>query len=170
MVIETVIFGASLVGCFGCWTSVLRHKLTMELEKHKLNNEALKPPVEVPPKPAPAQQSLTALLSRRKDLEEHINILRTRASDQRYNDKNFSQYRADSLKALEDARKEQQELVVEEKNLIELMYGVKNDRLVPAEKPVRFDPGRLVAEPLDGVSLVCDVELHNAEAGREGTA
>jgi hypothetical protein len=119
MVIETLIAGVTILGSVGCWAAVAKHRLTVELQKHEINVdlEVLKPvpePSPPAPPPHPAQQSLNELLSRRRNLENHITMLRERASDSRYAAKDCAQYRADALKALEDARKQQQELVVEE--------------------------------------------------------
>ncbi len=176
MIVEALILGASVVGCMGCWATVIKHKLNVELQKHKIDAdyEVLKPVPEpiratVQPAPSPMQQSLTALLFRREKLEHQITEIRTRVSG--YPDKSYTQYRTDALTTLEDARKEQQELVSEEVNLLEMMQGVKKDVKVDAsEKPVRVDSGGSLARLLDDSSELHDVELHDQEASREGSA
>lgn len=171
MIVETLIMGASLVGCMGCWAAVQKHRLTTELQKHKFDCEVLKPPPEpvapvLPPAPpSPAQQSLTALLERREKLENHITALRTRVSD--YSEARFTQYRADALKAIEDAREEQQELVLEQTGLLEMMQGTEDDA---AKKPVRVDTRGPVAERVDDSGDVHAVELHDEETSRESAA
>lgn len=134
MIVEALIAGASLVGCAGGWFAVQKHRITAEMQKHKLNHdlEVLRPTPtpkgETPP--CPAQQSLTALLERRERLENHITELRKRVCD--YSEARFAQYRLDSLKALEDAREEQKELVLEETGLLEMMQeaGEKDHKRV----------------------------------------
>jgi transposase len=105
------------------------------MQKHKLNHdlEVLKPPPEREAraeKPSPWQQSLTQLHTRRRTLEDNITDLRTRIIG--YADKSYAQYREDTLKALEDAREEQKELVLEETGLLEMMQetGEKDHKRV----------------------------------------
>lgn len=127
MIVETLIMGMSLVGCAGCWAAVQKHRIVAEMQKDKLKHdlEVLKPAPEpvVKVEPSPAQQSLTALLERREKLENHITELRKRVSE--YSEARFAQYRTDALQALEDARQEQQELVLEQTGLLEMMQGVR---------------------------------------------
>lgn len=120
MIVEAFVAGFSLVGCVGCWVAVQKHRITAEIQKHKLNHdlEVLKPSPE-PKVESPTQQSLTALLQRRERLENQIIELRKRVFD--YSESRFAQYRLDLLKALEDAREEQKELVLEETGLLEMM-------------------------------------------------
>lgn len=123
MIVEAFVAGFSLVGCVGCWVAVQKHRITAEIQKHKLNHdlEVLKPSPEpkVETTPSPTQQSLTALLQRRERLENQIIELRKHVFN--YSEARFAQYRLDSLKALEDAREEQKELVLEETGLLEMM-------------------------------------------------
>ena len=162
MIVEFLIMGSSFVGIAGCWAAVQKHKLTTQLEMHRLNNEVLKPaPEPVPPapprpEPSPTQQALTELLKRRRTLE-----------DNQYEEKKYTLWRADTLKALEDARTEQQELVLEETGLLEMMQGADNDA---AQKPVRIDPGGFVAERVADPGELHDAELHDEEASRESAA
>jgi len=128
LIVETLIAGSTLIGFAICWAVVQKHRITAEMQKHKLNHdlEVLKPTPEPKPEPtppSPAQQSLTALLERRENLERHINDIRKRVAD--YTEARFAQYRADSLQALEDARQEQQELVLEQTGLLEMMHQVR---------------------------------------------
>lgn len=130
MIVEALIMGASLVGCAGCWATVQKHRISGEMQKHKLDHdlEVLRPQPEPkielePTSPSPVQQSLTALLERRQNLENHISELRKRVCD--YSEARFAQYRADSLKALEDAREEQQELVLEQTGLLEMTQNMR---------------------------------------------
>lgn len=118
------------------------------------------------------QQSLVALLSRRKTLEDQIARLRDTVRDSNGESKAYAKYRSDALKALEDARKEQQELVLEQVGLLEMMQHGTNDEseLDPSEKSVRVDTGGHVAESLDAADDVHDAELYVEETGREGAA
>lgn len=189
MIVEALILGASIVGCAGCWASVVRHKFSIELQKHKINTdmEVLRPaperPLPPPPKPDPTpeqvfaaaqQQALNELLARRRTLESNITKLRDQACQ--YNqypsdDKKYAAWRSDTLKALDDARKEQQELVVEEAKLLASMRGAKNEpRLVSAEKSVQPDPGGFVARRVGDPGQLYDAELHDEEASRESSA
>jgi len=179
---EVLILGASLVGCVGCWATVARHRLSIELQKHKITTdyEYTKPaPEPVPPRKDPTatqqaldaqKKSLDALLERRKTLENHITALRNSSADGRYVDKAYNQWRSDALKALEDARKEQQELVLEETGLLEMMQGEKDEDTSPAAQSVQSSTGRRVAQRVDDLDDVRDVELHDEEASRESTA
>jgi hypothetical protein len=130
MIAECLIAGVSLVGCVGCWAAVQKHRIVAEMQKDKLKHdlEVLKPtPEPLPPpkneKPSPAQQALTQLLKRRDALEAHINEMRNRVIG--YSDKSYTQWRVDALKALEDAREEQKELVLEEIGLLEMMQTTR---------------------------------------------
>ncbi len=134
MIVEALVAGASLVGCVSCWVAVQKHRIAAEMQKHKLNHdlEVLRPTPELKndAAPCPAQQSLTALLERRERLEDHITELRKRVCD--HSEARFVQYRSDSLKALEDAREEQKELVLEETGLLKMMQdtGEKDHKRV----------------------------------------
>jgi len=143
MIVEALIAGMSLVGCVGCWAAVQKHRIEAEMQKDKLKHdlEVLKPPQEPAPpsKPDPMQQSLTQLLDRRKKLEDSITDLRTRIIG--YADKSYAQYREDTLKALDDAREEQKELVLEETGLLEMMQESK--------KRIATDVDQDLAELLD---------------------
>jgi transposase len=123
MIVEALIAGMSFVGSVGCWAAVEKHRISAEMQKDKLKHdlEVLKPTPEpkIVEEPSPAQQSLTALLERRESLENHITELRRRVSD--CQEARFAQYRTDSLKVLENARQEQQELVLEQVGLLEMM-------------------------------------------------
>lgn len=126
MIAEALILASSLIGCASCWAFVQKHRISAEMQKEKLKHdlEVLKPtPEPVKPlraeKPNPMQQSLTQLLKRREALEESISELRTRVIG--YSDKSYASYRTDALTALEDARQEQKELVLEEVGLLEMM-------------------------------------------------
>lgn len=146
MIVEALIAGMSLVGCVGCWAAVQKHRIVAEMQKDKLKHdlEVLKPtPEPTPPpkteKPSPMQQSLTQLLKRREELEENITELRNRIIG--YNSKEYAGYREDTLKALEDAREEQKELVLEETGLLEMMQESK--------KRIASDVDQDLAELLD---------------------
>jgi len=180
MIGEMLVVGGSLVGCVTCWAMVARHKLNIELQRHKITTdyEYTKPipdPLPPPEKPSAKQQALDALkksldslLERRKKLEDHITTLRNTTADGRYCDKSYAQWRADALKALEDARAEQQELVLEETDLLEMIQGAETDDKVDAtEKPVRVDTGGPVARRVDDPRELRDAELHDEEAGGE---
>ena len=45
MIGEALILGTSLLGCVGCWTAVARHRISAELQKHKITTdyESIKP-------------------------------------------------------------------------------------------------------------------------------
>lgn len=146
MIVETLIAGMSLLGCVGCWAAVQKHRIVAEMQKDKLKHdlEVLKPtPEPLPPPrvtpPSPPQQALTALLERRETLETQISDLRQRVCD--YGEARFNQYRIDALKALEDAREEQKELVLEETGLLEMMQEPK--------KRIATDVDQDLAELLD---------------------
>jgi transposase len=149
MIVEALIAGMSLVGCVGCWAAVQKHRIVAEMQKDKLKHdlEVLKPTSEPlpPPRvvpPSPPQQALTALLERRETLENQILDLRKRISE--HGEGRFTQYRADALKALEDAREEQQELVLEETGLLEMMQESKPRQLRVA--PQQFNSGSMLFE------------------------
>ena len=197
MIVETLIMGASMVGCMGCWAAVQKHRITMEVEKHKLNNEALKPP---PEKPEPLsleqqtfdvkrlreqqaidarlkaeqqvfdakKQALDHVLSRRRTLENKIDETRVRVTG--YADKQYAQYRTDALEALEDARKEQMELVAQQAELLALIGDDDESSMDTTSKPIRVDTGGPVAGRVDDPGDVHDVELHDEEASRESAA
>lgn len=179
---EVLILGASVVGCVGCWATVARHRLSVELQKHKITTdyEYTKPapdPLPPPEKPSSQQQALDAqkksldgLLERREKLEDHITALRNSTADGRYVDKSYNQWRADALKALDDARKEQQELVLEETGLLEMMQGAKSEDTNSTAQSVQSPAGRRVAQRVDDFDDVRDAELHDEEASRESTA
>lgn len=175
MIVEFLIMGSSLLGCVGCWAAVAKHRISAELQKHKINIDLqmVNPPPEPRPAPvveppSPTQQSLTELLTRRRTLEANISKLREQAcSFNQYDEKKYAAYRADTLKALEDARTEQQELVLEQTGLLEMMQGTDDD---PAKKSLRVDTGGPVAERVDDPGDVHDVELHDEEASRESAA
>ena len=112
------------------------------------------------------KKALDHLLQRRSMLEGEIAKLRT--SIQSYADKSYATYRADAVSALNDARKEQQELVVEQERLLATMKG-RNDVDAP-EEPVRVATGGPVAGRVDDPDLVHDAESDEQETGREGTA
>ena len=171
MIGEALILGTSLLGCVGCWTAVARHRISAELQKHKITTdyESIKPVPEPPrPEPTPAQQALTALLARRKNLEDHVTSLRSRVADNSH--QSYKDYRADAIKVLEDARTEQQELVLEETGLLEMMHGVKDGKVDSASKSIRVDTGGPVAERVDDSGELHAAELHDEETGRESTA
>ena len=180
MIAETLITGATLLGSVGCWAAVQKHRLTVELQKHKINvdMEVLKPVPEpvLPPPTQPAEQSLKELLSRRRNLENHITSLRERASDSRFSDKSYAQYRADALKALEDARQQQQELVAEEGRLLEMLQGENKNakELDSTKKSAQPDPGRPVVtstrERVDDPGELHVAELHDEKTGGKGPA
>lgn len=141
MIIEVLLVATSIVGCAGCWAAVQKHRISAELQKHKLDHdlEVLKPPPMpkiAPPPETPAQQSLTALLERRESLETHITELRKCVCD--YHEERFAQYRTDALQALEDAREEQKELVLEETGLLEMMHDLNKT----------MSSGKRVADPI----------------------
>lgn len=178
MIVETLILGASAVGAMGCWAMVQKHRITSELQKHKIDADykIMNPPPEPAPyvapaprlDPSPAQQSLTALLARRESLEQNINTMRERVAN--YTDKSYAQYRTDALEAIEDARKEQQELVLEQTGLLEMMQGMNNGITNSAAQSVQPLAGRRVAQRVDDLDDVRDAELHDEETGRESTA
>lgn len=186
MVYEALIAGGTLLGCVGFWAAVARHRLTMEFQKQKLQHdlEVLRPPepkIPPPPKkePTPKQQALTALLKRRADLEGSITALRERSCtfSKYHGDKQYEQLRADSLKVLEDARKEQAQLVVELEKLLKSMNeGLDEEEeheplgLDAPEKPVQLVAGRPVAQRVADPGELHDAELYEQEASREGAA
>jgi len=113
VIVESLILGSSLVSIVACWAHVQKHKMNVYLEMLKPTPEPVR--VEPPVPPGALQLSLTSLLSRRAELEEHITELRNSFTE--YNGKN-----KESIKqALEDARTEQQELVLEQIGLLELI-------------------------------------------------
>jgi hypothetical protein len=188
MIGEALVLGSSLVGCFGLWAAVAKHRLNVELQKHKITTDynVLKGEPEPPEKPTLEQltfdakqhtqqqlfqsqkQALDHLLERRRTLEDQIAKLRTNI--QSYADKQYAQYRADAVNALNDARKEQQELVDEQRRLLATMEGDDESEVDAAAKPVRVDTGGPVAERVDDSGVVHAVELHDEEASREGAA
>lgn len=180
MILEFLISGATLVGCMSCWAIVAKHKLSVELQKHKITTdyESIKPMPEPPPpkkEPTIAQQvldsqkkTLEALLERRKALEVHINNLRNVTADGRYSDKSYNQWRENTVTALNDARKEQQELVREQADLIGRMQGANNENT--ATEPVRIDSGVDLAERMVDLGSLHDVELHDEETSRKGAS
>lgn len=165
MIGEAFVLAVSLLGCASCWAFVQKHRITAEMQKHKLNHdlEVLRPPPDPqiqpkPEKPSPLQQSLTELLNRRRNLEAHINQLRDRASEYRYSNREYTQFRADALKALSDAREEQKELVLEEAGLLEMMQSsIKDETKEQLQKRVADAEDQL--EALDDL----DVEAEKKE-------
>jgi hypothetical protein len=188
MIGEALILGSSMLGCIGCWAAVAKHRLNVELQKHKITTDynVLKGEPEPPEKPTLEQLSfdskqraqqqlfeskkkaLDHLLSRRSTLEDQIAKLRTNI--QSYADKQYAQYRADAVNALNDARKEQLELVEEQRRLLATMEGDDESEVDAAEKPVRVDTGGPVAERVDDSGVVHALELHDEDASREGAA
>lgn len=156
MIVEALIAGASLIGCAFSWVTVQKHRTVATMQKQKLDHEleVLRPAPEPRPEPkmpSPMQQSLTELLARRRTLETHITSLRAHAADFRYSSNDSVKFRADCLKALEDARDEQKELVLEELGLLEMMHGVaathkKDQGLAPSHPDGEWlKPGRAEA-------------------------
>lgn len=190
MIAEFIVAGSTLLGCVACWMTVHKHRITSELQKFKIDTDykVLNPPPPAPiaEKPMPPdaqqqlrnaqQQALNALLKRREVLEDSIKKLREAATTCRveYNRDISEHVRADALRALQDAREEQREIVSEEHALLAAWASEKKDdekvRVAATPKSVQPDPGGSVAQSLDDPSLVCDVELHDEEAGRESTA
>ncbi len=184
MIVEALILGASLVGCTGFWATVMRHRYSVDLQKHKITSdlEAMKPwpePVPPPPlpppkkEPTPNQQALTALLLRRANLEQNVTKLRDQSCQYSQYDqgKKYELLRSDALKALDDARREQQELVVEIAALLETMQGDEDaEKLDPAKKSLQPNTGGPVARRVVDSSLLYDAELHDEEASRKGAA
>jgi len=176
---EVLILGASMVGCVGCWAAVQKHRIDAQMQKQKLDHdlEVLKPQAEPQPPPLPKkdptpdQQTLNALLQRRETLEDNITDLREKATtySQYHGGKQYETLRADALKSLEDARTELTDLVDEIDKLLNSMRG-DDDELGSASQSVQPAAGRRVAQQLDDLGYVRDVELHDEEASRESTA
>src|SRR3990167_669844 len=144
--VEALVLGASVVGAIGCWAAVQKHRIDAQMQKQKLDHdlEVLKPQAEPapppPPKkePSPDQQTLNALLQRRKTLEDNITALRDKATtySQYQGGKQYETLRADALKSLEDARTELADLVNEIDKLLNSMRGEDNEEVSP-EKSVQ---------------------------------
>lgn len=115
------------------------------------------------------KQALDHVLNRRATLEARIDEARGRVVG--YADKQYAQYRTDALHAIEDARKEQAELVAQQAELLDLIQrGDDESQVDAATKPVRVDPGGPVAERMDDPDFVHDAESNVEEASREGAA
>ena len=157
--VEALVLGASVVGAIGCWAAVQKHRIDAQMQKQKLDHdlEVLKPQAEPapppPPKkePSPDQQTLNALLQRRKTLEDNITALRDKATtySQYQGGKQYETLRADALKSLEDARTELADLVNEIDKLLNSMRGEDNEVVSP-EKSVQ--PRRVSVAESDGSS------------------
>lgn len=115
------------------------------------------------------KQALDHVLNRRRVLEAKIDECRGKVMG--YVDKQYAQYRTDALEAMNDARKEQAELVTQQADLLALIEGDDDESQVDtAAKPVRVDPGGPVAERVDDPDFVHDAESNVEEASREGAA
>lgn len=178
---EILAGGASLVGIAACWAMVQKHRIAAQMQKQKLDHdlEVLKPPAEPlpppPPKkdPSPDQQTLNALLQRRKTLEDNITALREKATtfSQYQGGKQYETLRSDALKSLEDARTELADLVDEIDKLLNSMRGGKDDEeTVSPAKSVQLTAGRPVAKRVADTGELCDAELYDEETSREGVA
>jgi len=175
MIIEALILGMSLVSIVGCWAHVQKHRLTVEFQKHKMNVELkmlepapdpVKPKVEPPP-PGPFQQSLTALLARRHDLEERIDDIRNTVIDSTYSEKRFETFRAHTIAMLENARKEHQELVLEQVGLLEMAQEATREE--SNHEKVRLDSSEKSMLDVDSIKNVSDV-VELDEESRIGNA
>ena len=76
-----------------------------------------------------------------------------------YSDRSYANYRSDALKALEDAREEQKELVLEEAGLLEMMHASAKDSI---EEP----PQKRAADLDTNLDEVFD-DLEDAEKKEE---
>lgn len=115
------------------------------------------------------RQALEHLLSRRSNLNDEIGNLRS--GIQTRSDKQYAQWRTDSLTALADARKEQQELTLEQEKLLSTMkVRIDETELDAAEKSLQPDPRGPVAQRVDDPSELHDVELYEQETGRKSFA
>jgi len=116
-------------------------------------------------------QALVKLLERRQTLESEITNHRQKiiGSNQ---DKAYNQYRADSMKSLENAREELALLVTEEKRMLEALHrGEASEPQVDApEEPVRVATGGPVAQRVDDPDQLHDAEPDEQEASRESAA
>lgn len=183
MIAELIVIGACLLGCAMCWAAVQKHKISSELQKHKITTDykIIMPAPESPPArelnliEESIQTSLRELLARRSTLEDNISQIREQACEyNRYasegsgrNYDSYVQWRADSLKALQDAREEQQELALEEIKLLELLQNTNNENKNCTAKSVQFDPRRRVAEQMVDSGNLRDVELYDEITSRK---
>ena len=153
------------------WSSVKKHAAARRAEVDLKQVEAAFPQ-PAREDPSPQQQALTTLLNRRRDLEDKINKLREQATYLRteYGQDIAKQHRSDALKALEDARQEQKELVQELAKLLATMEDKDDARVDAPKEPVRVVAGGPVAQRVADPDLVHDAEPDEPEAGREGTA
>lgn len=186
IVLEILAGGTSLFGIAACWAAVQRHRIAAQMQKQKLDHdlEVLKTPAEPLPPPSPKkdptpdQQTLNALLQRRKTLEDNITQLREKATtfSQYQGGKQYETLRADALKSLEDARTELADLVDEIDRLLKSMRGDNEEvkpppiRLDAPEKPIQPIAGGSVAKRVADPGELHDAELYDEEAGRESSA
>lgn len=178
MIFEILVASVGAVGCMACWAIVQKHRITSELQKHKIDTEykalnAARPELELP-KPSLRQQALTTLLARRATLEFQIDGLRRTATNLQlqYGTDISRQQRTDALQALKDARKEQQELIIEQEKLLNTNSGESDEKIGvgASEESVQLDPGGHVAQRVDDPGDMPDAEPDKQEASRTGAA
>src|SRR5581483_3783775 len=167
--VTLVIVIALLVG-----SSISKHAVSTRasVERYQAENDLRQAELDTPPiKDNPAQQALTVLLERRKELENQISQLRSNASSSHYVDKSYTSFRETAITALKDARAEQAELIAEQAKLLAMMRGNNDEHKVDtAQEPVRVAAGGPVAQRVDDPDLLHDAEPDEQETSREGTA
>jgi hypothetical protein len=156
-----------------------KHAATKKAEVDLKQAELASPPPERPAITIEQQlfdtkkQALNVLLDRRKMLDQQISNLRNNAMNTRveYSRDVMESARHDALRALEDARVEQRELIQEQHRLL-IMMGEANDepKVDAAQEPVRVATGGPVAGRVDDPDQLHDAEPDEPEASRAGVA
>lgn len=183
---EVLVLGASVVGCVSCWTAAQKHRLTTELQKHKLNHDLevlrpVEPKMPLPPKKgtdaATAGPDRVAETTGRPRGKHHLTSGAIVYVQSVQRGKQYEQLRTDALRALEDAREEQAELIIDLEKLLNSMRGELDEEgthasleLDAAKKPVQLDSGGLVAQRVADPCELHDAELHEQETSRKGAA